>query len=568
MKILKLFLFSLVILSFSTGGLFARELVREENGRECLDLEAVYANINDSSMALTGRENSVDSIKKAQTVASLTGVLSILIGDSIYCINDEVAASRVGVFEEIGLLGQIDEANSFMLTFFPTVNVPEHLAQEFLPGYNDYGTAMAVSYDFDSRLSSPIKRGVGSIADEQIRNTRQSILEAEANKPLGSTVTDSGYMYLKNTLRLDSIWQMFRDIAYVFFAVVVIIIGFMIMFRRELPGPTVVTISNTIPQLVVGMVLVTFSFAIVGLIMDVGKGSMNMITGVFTEAYSRSSTQGNIDEVITVESVGSLTDQALQASKLDGLIVKGLRKIPLVGDSIARFVSGLGGTTISIAGQSYLLYHLTEMTEKAANVDLNVDSDIPGADLVIDTTVKIGEFFLDSGLLTAVKVGLIAALVRNILLLLVCLYASFRLFITMIMTYLKLFMNVVFAPIQIMLGSLPGNFSMTTNWFKSVIANVFVFVGIHLTVNLFAYLSRLVDPSKFNFFGNKGVFWPNWIISLQGVILIGGYLFAANMPTIINGVLKVQPNKEVLAVGDAMKKSASKIPLVGSLFSG
>jgi uncharacterized integral membrane protein len=136
----------------------------------------------------------------------------------------------------------------------------------------------------------------------------------------------------------------------------------------------------------------------------------------------------------------------------------------------------------------------------------------------------------------------------------------------MIATYLKLFMNVVFGPIQIAFGSLPGNFSMTTKWFKSVVANVLVFVGIHLIINLFSFLSMSIDTTKFNFFGNKGVFWPNWIISFEGVILIGGYLFASSMPKIINGMLQVEQSKEMAAAGQAVKQAASKIPLVGGMF--
>jgi hypothetical protein len=583
MKILKSVLFTLLFLLVFPVGSFARELVREENGNKCIDLEAVYADVNDSSKAFTGQDNSVDAIKKANTIASLTNILSILVGDRIYCVKDEVAASRVGGFEQLGLIGQLEYANSNMLAYFPTVDVGGHLAESFIPGYKDNVGIYGIGSDeVQDALEKTGYEGDVSEKNEgwfigELKKKFNEAMGKELNKIIGDSeideedengtpVTSSGYNYLKENLKLDVIWGQFRNVAYLFYVVVLVVVGFMIMFRKNLPGQVVVSLGNTIPHIVLGLVLVTFSFAIVGIVMDLGKVSMNVIGNMFVSAYSTTDSSASKGDLVAVESVGSLTNQALKKAKKDGLIVKGISKIPIVGETLANVITGTGGTTTAIVGQSLMLYKLSEGTKAVQGVDGNIDTGLPGVEAGVDIGLKAVEIGTDITLASIVRVGIATLLIRNIILLLVCLYASFRLFVTMLMTYLKLFMNVVFAPIQIMLGSLPGNFNMTVNWFKSVVANVLVFVGIYLVVNLFAYLSQAVDPSQFNFFGNKGVFWPDWIVSLEGVILIGGYLFAANMPAIINGALQVGPSKEMSAVGQSVQKAASKMPIIGSMF--
>ena len=166
-----------------------------------------------------------------------------------------------------------------------------------------------------------------------------------------------------------------------------------------------------------------------------------------------------------------------------------------------------------------------------------------------------------------IRTALIVNLVKRLVLLVIVFYASFKLFITLITTYLKIFINVISAPFQMLMGAIPGNTNQITNWFKSVVANTLVFVGVFITINVFSIISKTVDPNAFNFFGTHGAIWPEFLISLQGVITIAGYLFAASMPKIINGALGVGANKSLMGAGDDMAKSVKKIPVVGGMFN-
>jgi hypothetical protein len=603
MKIIKAVLLSLVILTIVPSVTIAADIVREQNGTKCLDLEAMYAEVNNSSKALTGQDNSIDAVKKAQTVATLTNIMSILIGDRVYCVNDEIAAAKTSSLKNIGVLGQITEANNQMMANFPSGGVTEHLAQEFVPGYNGNNSVLAQtttttssskglgwlleqaikkvinfiggmftnqqlggSIDIEQQLENKASEVVGDVADKNLQEIENMANEAEQNQVEGEEITDSGYNYLKDYLHLDTVWSVSRNIAYVFFIIIMIIAGFMIMFRKKLPGQVIVSLGNTLPQVILGIVLVTFSFAIVGTVMDAGRFTMGVISNEFANIYQKDAeVDAPAEEILTTESVNKMANQAIAKAKKDGLTDWIRDKVPLVGDGIAGFLERIGGTVTGIGFQSLALFGLNEAIEAWTENDIDIDIVVPGFDWIVDLIVEGGEMTVDLGL-QLVRVGVIVFLVRNIIILLAALYASFKLFLTMMITYFKLFMNVVFGPIQIALGSLPGNFSMTQQWFKSVIANVLVFVGIHLIINLFSYLALAVDPEKFNFFGNKGVVWPEWLISLDGIIVIGGYLFAASLPNVINGMLKVEQNKEMAAAGQAVKQAAGKIPLIGGMF--
>ncbi|MBU1088259.1 hypothetical protein KKC08_03195 [Patescibacteria group bacterium] len=74
-----------------------------------------------------------------------------------------------------------------------------------------------------------------------------------------------------------SIWKAFRNVVYILSSLIFIALGLMVMFRIKSSPQTVVTIQNAIPQIIVTLILVTFSYAIAGLLIDLS----NLILGAF-----------------------------------------------------------------------------------------------------------------------------------------------------------------------------------------------------------------------------------------------------------------------------------------------
>lgn len=76
------------------------------------------------------------------------------------------------------------------------------------------------------------------------------------------------------------LWKATRNMANLFMVVVFIFVGFAIMFRYRLNPQTVVNIQNALPQLVITLLLINFSYAIVGLMIDIMYISMYLIFNV------------------------------------------------------------------------------------------------------------------------------------------------------------------------------------------------------------------------------------------------------------------------------------------------
>lgn len=586
MKKTLLIFISLVLFSLFPLSAYAQEnTTTNVNDKDCIDLEKVYEEINNSSQAVTGVNNSIDAVKKVNATASMMSIISVFVGDQIYCIKDEAVASKTSSLKSIGLLGMVNEANKTVAALYPDINVKEHLADMFVPGYDEKNSSFAqTGIDFQSGSETEIRDGTAGFGEEEINKNVEGVIgdieveELEFPETTSSNMT--GYKYLKDVVQLDSIWKVTSGIAYVFFVVVFIIVGFMIMFRKNLSSNVTVTISRALPNLIVSLVLVTFSFAIVGFVMDLGKMGISVSRSMFNRAYQTMTVQDN--SVIEIKNVWNLADDVFKKTRNNTLVGDTISDIPVVGKPLAKIFLGTGnsiGGELARVGAMGALYYFLDKTlpHIVDELDITAEMEVEISAVVAGVTVDILQPIVDMALwlvknsvhiaINGAKIGLMASIIKSLILIIICFYAAIRVFITLLTTYLKLFLNVILGPLQILLGAVPGNSHFIGNWFKSVVANTLVFVGIYVVINAFTLISQAIDPSKFNFFGNSGTIWPDIIISLESVIVIVGYLFAANLPKVINGALGVETNKNIISASENVKDSFKKIPLVGGMFN-
>lgn len=74
-----------------------------------------------------------------------------------------------------------------------------------------------------------------------------------------------GYRSLQG---IQTLWVVSRNMAYMIMVIMLIVSGFMIMFRVKINPQTVVTLQMMIPKIIITLVLVTFSYAIAGLLIE------------------------------------------------------------------------------------------------------------------------------------------------------------------------------------------------------------------------------------------------------------------------------------------------------------
>ncbi len=604
-----------------------RYIKEKEDGEYCIDLEEAYKQIGDESKALSGKDGGIENSKKANILATLVTIQNILGGTQGFCIKDEEAAVSSMTKENTGLLGFLSTANFYMIASFPTVNVTDHLAQTFIPGYKGNNSTMAqekatttddicvpdgtfcrsacriydstykdeiygkirkwfyhefsedecvqrclaadscdapldpkhpeytflAMFNDETELATKCKQKV----DKRVTDAIEEQLEKTSLKGLTSEFTNNdgepvyagqtGYSYLQN-MHIDQIWSETRNIAYVLYVIILIVIGFMIMFRNKIGGQMMVSVSNSIPQIIVGLVLVTFSFAIVGIALDLGKTLIIVSNRIFTRINNGSNIQ-------SLGSIVGMTDEALKKTN------SGTGFINYFFDECEDFYkaagvekdgNGLPGQIGKLLGGGAIIALSDSVIQTAITDALSITGWLK---LIINVV------------LTTLKFPVLIFFIYNLVVLLVCVYASFKLFITMLTTYIKIFMNVILAPFQILAGSIPGNSSALTNWFKSVFANILVFPAMYSVINFALYLGEHIgDTRDLNFFGNSGVLWPSFLANMKGVLLIGAYIFCSNLPGVINGFLKVGESKEMASAGESTKKALGKIPLIGGMF--
>lgn len=133
-------------------------------------------------------------------------------------------------------------------------------------------------------------------------------------------------------------WKSFRNLAYLFFVVIFLIIGFMIMFRTKV-GQAAITAQQAIPSVIIAMLAVTFSYAIAGFMIDIMYVVMYVLAGYFTEG----------PDIITrnIFGLGGLMFKGTIGTTYDAirLFMEDATNIPLVGEAV-RYLSSIAGTVI------------------------------------------------------------------------------------------------------------------------------------------------------------------------------------------------------------------------------
>lgn len=86
------------------------------------------------------------------------------------------------------------------------------------------------------------------------------------------------------------LWKVARNIAYLLIVIVLVIAGILIMFRKRLDPYTEVTVVSALPKIIISLLLITFSYAIAALILDlgvyVGKGLVeNVVNSIDSYTY-------------------------------------------------------------------------------------------------------------------------------------------------------------------------------------------------------------------------------------------------------------------------------------------
>lgn len=109
---------------------------------------------------------------------------------------------------------------------------------------------------------------IGDMYGRPVSSGRTEVHSLLARFDLAAPVLAQGGFGYDNLSGIRRLWSASRNMAYLLMIVLLIASGFMVMFRVKINPQTAVTLQIMIPKIVITLLLVTFSYAIAGFVID------------------------------------------------------------------------------------------------------------------------------------------------------------------------------------------------------------------------------------------------------------------------------------------------------------
>lgn len=447
---------------------------------------------------------------------------------------DIVTLQGIETLNGPGLKGTLDLIKELIQTFtsiseVAKLNDPQLLAQKYEEvRNNNSGGLLALAVNTTTTLVTTKPAGTYDYIAYITNNLKEKHIVKSA------LAASPGYGFTSLSPILP-IWRAFRNISYLLFALVFVVYGLMIMFRVRIDSKTAASIQLAIPKIITTLLVITFSYAIVGLLIDL----MTVITGL----------------AISLLSVGGIINTS------GG-----------IGGGIIRAVSGTGA--------------LGAIGSAVVN---NIIA------LIVSPIIVVSFIFAPFGSVIGVIVGAFGLLfgvgqIIGIIITIAILISYIRLVLKLFQALLAIIIQLIFAPLFLIANVLPGS-NAISNWIMTIIGNLAVFpTAVFFLVLSYALMFQpmygilshfglgAVDLS--GIFGVKnlsttGAVWaPPMTFSFgQGVegdvmlaaIGIGLLLMAAKYVDMVHDALKTPPFKYGAAIGEALKYGYQKEPTVSGV---
>lgn len=288
---------------------------------------------------------------------------------------------------------------------------------------------------------------------------------------------------------IRNLWQAMANLAYLMFVPIFIYVGLVIMLRQKM-GQSVVAVQNALPKIAISLVLVFFSFAIVGLMIDLMNYFMLLTVNYFIS-------QGFIknDFIVGEESI--------------------------INANLFSFVKDN--------------FHIHSLAGAPADAIETLIKDIVGVPIIKNI---IGDVF-----------GKLAQLVFMI----ATLFVIFQTILTLIKAYISVVLMTILGPLLLAFNALPGQKTAGT-WFRNILANLAVFPAVLLLLlfaSIIGNVGSVVGDNKASLITKDGLSWiPPFIgpfagsqtDTFTGILSFGAILLMPHMLKQVQEFFKAKSN--------------------------
>lgn len=332
----------------------------------------------------------------------------------------------------------------------------------------------------------------------------------------------------------SAIWNTLRNVAYMILVLIIVSIGFMIMFRMKLNPQTVISVENSLPKIIISLLLITFSFAIAGFLIDLMYVSIILVVALIGPG-------GGLSQSDIIEKQRyfiQATPESIIGMRISWNIILWelpqalLNLVPLFG-TVARLI----GAFLGVFYIDPWLVNQTPLGDiiKAFKVEADVSpggfgftwtglgellKSIPGIAVFILT------IFIGGTVLIPLFIGL--------LIFFTVIFIFFRLFFMLFSAYIKVLLLIIISPLYLLLEAIPGQ-SAFSSWIKNLVSELISFpalvaifmlttIILNATSNIgfiqFPFLVG-IDPKYFSLIVGMGILFiaPDLIKIVKSVIL-------------------------------------------------
>ncbi|MBI4059091.1 hypothetical protein HY404_02500 [Candidatus Microgenomates bacterium] len=296
-------------------------------------------------------------------------------------------------------------------------------------------------------------------------------------------------------------WSATRNFTYLLFVIAAVGFGVAIMLRTKISPQAVITIQSALPRIVIALIFVTFSYAIVGFIIDLTYLGFGLLvfglhsTGL-TVIIDPSARYQEYTSAGFAQTIGFISSQGMGGAWN-------------IAQGLGGLSAGIGAAIAGILAAVVLL--LTKIPSAAG------------------TVLTLGQ-----------AIGAVASPFLPVLLMLILavLFFLIRVLFALARSYLLLLFYLILAPLFILWGAIRGE-GIWNSWLRGVLANVLVFPTVGIIIFLTGVLIELVGQAG-------GALWtPPYVgggaTIIQGMIGLGAVMLLPTIPDIINQLLGTKP---------------------------
>lgn len=263
-----------------------------------------------------------------------------------------------------------------------------------------------------------------------------------------------------------TLWQVSRNIAYIVMIIIFVVIGVMVMMRNRINPQTVVTVQAALPGLVIGLILITFSYFLASLLTDIAFVGSNIVGHYFTIAQGQPIPVTGPVERLEFENVLSIISRFISTARKE--------------DAIPIFHTIFDNLPVEpptdLFGPAHLFtYLIVGMTTQLVGL-----LGLPGVISAVTNT-----YTGTNGLANPEATG---AFFIFLVLTLVLMYSMFKILYRLVVSYLTIIFLTFSAPFTFLMASFPGRQADVTSWIRNMLANVLAFPGVLAMFYFAAYL--------------------------------------------------------------------------------